>query len=278
VLTTLAVIEACANHAIDMGTSIGEVIPGIAGPDDDDCSGVQIRHLLSHTSGWEGDLLVDTGRGDDALARYIEMLPRLRRLLAPGVGFSYCNAGFAVLGRLLALLHDEPFESVLIDGVCQTLGLTAARFFAEDVIAQPVVLGHEISAGEPVPARPWASYRSVNPGGGVIATCGDLLAIGEAFIPGPGGHAVEAPVRSLMTTPTADAQRGAAIGSPIGLGWMLARPDGTLVLSHTGSMIGQRSLIVVVPEHAVALGLLTNCGSGARVCAEIAARLLTELP
>src|SRR5512139_2876792 len=32
---------------------------------------ITVRHLLTHTSGIDGDLFTDTGRGDDCLQRYV---------------------------------------------------------------------------------------------------------------------------------------------------------------------------------------------------------------
>ena len=40
---------------------------------------VTIRHLLTHTSGIDGDHFADTGRGDDALERYVASCAELRR-------------------------------------------------------------------------------------------------------------------------------------------------------------------------------------------------------
>jgi CubicO group peptidase (beta-lactamase class C family) len=61
---------------------------------------VTVLDLLTHMSGWEGDLFEDTGEGDDAVARYVanlkknEQVAPLRRLR------SYNNSGFIVTARL----------------------------------------------------------------------------------------------------------------------------------------------------------------------------------
>jgi CubicO group peptidase (beta-lactamase class C family) len=33
-----------------------------------------VRHLLTHTSGIDGDVFTDTGRGDDCVERYVGLL------------------------------------------------------------------------------------------------------------------------------------------------------------------------------------------------------------
>src|SRR5687768_12567477 len=61
---------------------------------------VTVRHLLTHTSGIDGDVFTDTGRGDDCLERYVGLLGDVDQLFEPGTAYSYCNAGFVLLGRL----------------------------------------------------------------------------------------------------------------------------------------------------------------------------------
>src|SRR4051812_40084371 len=41
---------------------------------------VTVRHLLTHTSGIDGDHFHDTGRGDDCLERYVESCAELPQL------------------------------------------------------------------------------------------------------------------------------------------------------------------------------------------------------
>ena len=63
-----------------------------------------LRHLLCHTSGINGDFFLDTGRGDDCLARYVEACAGLAQSHPLGVTFSYCNTGFVIFGRVIEQL------------------------------------------------------------------------------------------------------------------------------------------------------------------------------
>ena len=48
--------------------------PSCGSPTTTSPSSVTIRHLLTHTSGIDGDVFTDTGRGDDCLEKYVELL------------------------------------------------------------------------------------------------------------------------------------------------------------------------------------------------------------
>jgi CubicO group peptidase (beta-lactamase class C family) len=60
---------------------------------------VTVRHLLTHTSGIDGDIFTDTGRGDDCLERYVDLLgmrpssSRRARRTRTATRVSCCSAG-----------------------------------------------------------------------------------------------------------------------------------------------------------------------------------------
>ena len=79
-----------------------------------------VRHLLTHTSGIDGDVFTDTGRGDDCVERYVDVLAERPVGFTPGVAYSYCNSGYVLLGRIIEVgtgfvlrsRDDEPWVPV----------------------------------------------------------------------------------------------------------------------------------------------------------------------
>ena len=59
---------------LDLDTPIRHYLPDFEVHDAHARDTVTPRHLLTHTSGFDGDHFTDTGRGDDALARYVAEL------------------------------------------------------------------------------------------------------------------------------------------------------------------------------------------------------------
>src|SRR4030095_1632153 len=70
------------------------------------------RHLLTHTSGIEGEHLIDTGWNPDALQRYVATLAGLGQIHPTDETFSFCNTGYAVAGRVLEVATGERLDRV----------------------------------------------------------------------------------------------------------------------------------------------------------------------
>ncbi|HEY0687660.1 MAG TPA: serine hydrolase domain-containing protein, partial [Kribbella sp.] len=93
---------------------------------------VTVRHLLTHISGIDGDIFTDTGRGDDCLERYVELLGGAAQLFPPGAAYSYCNAGFVLLGRIIEVLDSRTWDESLRARLIAPLGLTATVTLPEE--------------------------------------------------------------------------------------------------------------------------------------------------
>ncbi len=144
-----------------------------------------VRHLLSHTSGLDGDYFAAFGFGDDAIPRYVEASPALPQLFAPGSYFSYCNAGFVVLGHLVERVRHEQFDVVLSERVLYPLGL-------RHMTARPdeALVSHGRVGPSPVVRRSDATGRAVlgderraaTPAGAMMsATATELVTFAHAY-------------------------------------------------------------------------------------------------
>src|SRR5471032_988611 len=94
-------------------------------PDD-----VRVRHLLSHTSGFDSELadLARLGDGDDALGSAVAELPGIRRLLGAGEVFSYANSGYWLTGWLTGQAARSTYEEAVTEHVLKPAGLSGTDF------------------------------------------------------------------------------------------------------------------------------------------------------
>lgn len=284
VLTATLVMQLVDEGRIALDDPVQQVLPELRLADADAAPRVTIRHLLTHSSGFEGDIFTDTGDGADCLERYVELLADAPQLFPPGELFSYNNAGFCLLGRVVEVARGLPYDECLRRYLLDPLGLDRAAVSAAEAILQRAAVGHVpgagLAAGELGVTPVWAMARSNAPAGSVLAMrARDLLTFARMHLDGgtaPSGTAVLSPT-------SVEAMQAPQIGLPDigwgtswGIGWELTEtPEGT-VIGHDGNTVGQSAILRVVPASGVAVAVLANGGDVSPVFAEIAGRVLSQ--
>src|SRR6478735_8490452 len=80
-----------ATLVMQLVAPIRRYLPEFRLEDESAAASITTRQLMSHQAGFEGDVFTDTGRGDDAIEKYIDAIATLPQLFAPGELFSYNN-------------------------------------------------------------------------------------------------------------------------------------------------------------------------------------------
>ncbi|MFJ9390621.1 serine hydrolase domain-containing protein [Nocardioides sp. NPDC101246] len=281
--TTTLVMQLVDDGLLDLDRPVRDYLPELVIGDREAGEAITTRQLLCHTAGFEGDIFTDTGRGEDAVERYVATLTDLPQLFAPGETFSYNNTGFVVLGRLVEVLREAPFDQVLLDRIARPLGLASVSPSPYEAILRRVATGHLPGAdGAPEAAPTWALARSNAPAGSMLAmTASDLLGfvrmhLSDGTAP-DGTQVLSAAAVAAMRERQVELPLLSGMGSAWGLGWeLIDTPQGT-VIAHDGGTIGQAAFLRVVPEHGLAVALLTNGGEVFGLFNAAVARLLEEL-
>lgn len=284
VWTTTLVMQLVDEGKVDLDVPVREYLPEFVLGDDAAAVAITVRQLLCHTSGFEGDIFNETGRGDDAVEKYLVTLAEVSQLFPPGEMFSYNNAAFAVLGRLVEVLRGKPFDTAMREHLFTPLGLTHAATDPYEAILHRAAVGHLRPApdAEPVPAPVWALTRSMAAAGSMLAMRPrDLLAFARMHLDSgtaADGTAVLSPASvKAMQEPQVKLPALGMMGDSWGLGWELFEWDGTTVIGHDGGTIGQNAFLRVVPEHGLAVTLLTNGGDTIELYKTVFAHLVKEL-
>ncbi|MFC5182443.1 serine hydrolase domain-containing protein [Actinomadura harenae] len=261
VLTATLVMQLAGEDAIDLDAPVGTYLPGFRTGFPE----VTVRQLMSHTAGFEGDIFTDTGKGDDCLALYVDLLAEVPQLFEPGEMFSYNNAGYSVLGRIVEVVRGKPFDACMRDHLFTPFGMTHAANDPYEAILHRAAVGH--LGGMPSPV--WAMARSNAPAGSMLAmTPRDLVAFARAHLADPSLHAMREPQVTLPDI---------GWGTAWGLGWELYDLPGGPVFGHDGNTIGQSAILRVDPARDVVLAILTNGGNPKPLMKEISGWVL-ELP
>ncbi|MFC7307119.1 serine hydrolase domain-containing protein [Streptomyces monticola] len=269
---------------LDLDDPVCRCLPEFAVADRDAARRITVRQLLCHTAGFEGDIFTDTGKGDDCVEKFVATLGDVPQLFAPGQMFSYNNAAYCVLGRIIEVLRDKPYDDCLREHLFTPLGLAHAANGPYEAILHRAAVGHLTPApgADPQPAPVWALARSNAPAGSMLSTSArDLLAFARLHLDqgkGPDGAAVlSAGSAAAMQRRQVELPYLGILGDAWGLGWEIFDWDGRTVIGHDGGTIGQSAFLRVVPDRQVAVAVLTNGGSPLPLYTEIVGRVLREL-
>jgi CubicO group peptidase (beta-lactamase class C family) len=257
--TATMIMQFIDEGLLSLDTAVSQVLPGVRLGAADVSDRVTVRHLLTHTSGIDGDIFTDTGRGDECVQRYVDELAGAPSVFTPGAAYSYCNSGYVLLGRIIEVLDGQSWDESLRERLTRPLSVTQTVTLPEEAILHRAAVGHH-RCGTPV--QVWGLPRSVSPAGLITATAGDLLTFARLHL----GFGVTADGKRLLSEASAAAMQSpcAAIpefsspGAAIGLGWRLSRWGDRTIIGHDGDTIGQSAYLRIDPEAGVAACLLTN--------------------
>ena len=262
VWTATVVMQLVDEGLAELDAPVVEVLPELRLADPDVTKHVTLRHLLNHTSGIDGDVFTDTGRGDDCLERYVELLAEQTQNHPLGATWSYCNAGFSVLGRVIEKLTGKTWDEALRERLFTPLGLDRTITLPEEALLHAAAVGHVTQDGQKQLAAVWQLPRSLGPAGLVTANAADVLAFARLHLAGgvapDGTRVLSEDAAAAMAAHQADLPDKYSLGDSWGLGWIRFGWDGHRLYGHDGNTIGQAAFLRVLPEAGLAVTLLTN--------------------
>jgi len=284
VWTATLVLQLVDEGRVDLEAPVRKYLPEFRLADESAAAAITVRQLLNHTAGFEGDIFTDTGTGDDCVEKFVATLGDVPQLFPPGQQFSYNNAGYCVLGRLVEVLRGKPYDRALREHLIDPLGLTHTATGPAEAILFRAAIGHvrPDPQGPQRPAPVYALARSNAPAGSMLAMRPrDLLAFAQLHLAdgvAPDGTQLLSPAGAkAMQQRQVELPKLALMGDAWGLGWELMDVADGVLVGHDGSTIGQGAFLRIVPERGVAVALLTNGGDMISLYRDVYQHVLTEL-
>ena len=269
-IAATAMMRLVEQGRVDLHAPVRKYLPDFRVQDEGVSRDVTIWHLLTHTSGWEGQV-ASPDRGDQALKAFVDGMGTLMQLAPPGAAWSYNNAGFSVAGRVIETVTGHSINAAIRDLVFTPLGLEHAGTNPAEFLSAPrFALGHfNRGNGPAIPQRPFSPSTSLTAGGvGLCLT--DLLTYARFHLGDGtavnGERVLTKATLDLMKTPQLRKQ---ANDEDIGLPWHLRRVGGVLTAAHGGTLGGHILLLELVPERNFAIGILTNASGGWRLIQDV---------
>ncbi|EWM12511.1 acylaminoacyl-peptidase [Kutzneria sp. 744] len=164
VWTATVAMQLVDEGRLDLDAPVVEVLPELRLSDPEVTKQVTLRHLLTHTSGIDGDVFTDTGRGDDCLEKFVALLGDVAQNHPLGATWSYCNAGFTLVGRLIEKVTGKTWDEALRERLFTPLGLAHTVTLPEEALLFRAAVGH-VGETEPKRAPVWVLPRSAGPSG-----------------------------------------------------------------------------------------------------------------
>ncbi|WP_283134279.1 serine hydrolase domain-containing protein [Rhizohabitans arisaemae] len=265
VFTAALIMQLVEEGLLDLDKPVRTYLPEFGLADEAASASVTTRQLLTHTAGFEGDVFEDTGVEEDCLDRYLKFLAGVGQVHAPGELMSYCNAGYVVLGALVARLRGTTWEQAMRERLFAPLGIGHSAFSAKEAIVYRVSAGHIPGPDGPAVSPDWEMARSNAPAGSTMClTPSDLLRFGRTLMRGgvtdDGSRILSAESVAAMLTPQVSVPgvlfgEGAHWGLGIALyGW------GDGAYGHDGGTIGQSTTWVILPGAGLTLAMTMNGG------------------
>jgi CubicO group peptidase (beta-lactamase class C family) len=264
VVTATAAMRLVEMGKLELDQPIADHVHEISLVDREIVRRVTLRHLLTHTGGWEGDYFPDFGEEDDALQKLVSTSPPLPQLTALGATWSYNNAGFYLVGRLIECLSGKTYEKAVRELVFDALHITHAHYSARHLMSYRVASGHWAYGARLSVVRPWGSARVINPLGGLLTSIPELLRFVRSFFIMPPGirtepRSLQPATAELMVTPQVAA---GSMADHCGLSWLLQAFKGELVVTHMGASNGQMCSVAMVPRLQFAFAIVSNSSAG----------------
>ncbi|MBL1074510.1 beta-lactamase family protein [Nocardia sp. 2] len=259
-----AIMRLVEDGRIELDAPVRRYVPELRLADERVAAGLTVMHLLNHTGGLAVRVVVDSGEGDDNLARYVEHLPELDLIGEPGGRASYSQAGYNLLARVVEKVTGQTYEQAVATLLFEPLGLEHSAYLAHEVMTRRFAMGHNVDAdGTLSVARAWKNSRADNGGGGLASSVSDQLrwarfhlgdgrtANGERLLSTAALHGMRRPTVEL---------RGSNLADAFGICWFLEDIAGAATFGHGGSGNGQFAELLMVPEHDFAVIVLSNSG------------------
>ncbi|MDP1632985.1 MAG: serine hydrolase domain-containing protein [Caulobacter sp.] len=178
----------------------------------------------------------------------------------PGQAFNYSTFGYTLISAVLESATGRAFPDILAAEVCDPLALGSVEPEIQGVLP-PDRVGDFQPVRPPTPLGP-AIVRcpAINPaykwaGGGLIGAAPDIARFAGAL--SHPGFLGQASLTELFTP--RPPRNAAAVQS--GIGWRMDRDgQGRRRAHHVGSIVGGRSIALLLPEAGLSVAILTNLG------------------
>jgi ABC-type multidrug transport system ATPase subunit/CubicO group peptidase (beta-lactamase class C family) len=227
--------------------------------------GIEIYHLLTHTSGIPEMSSFPELQKSAAIPHTPEQLVAMMRDkpldFPPGTRMRYSNSGYVVLGYLIEKISGETYQEFIQKHIFDPLGMkdSGCRFTSDGI--PRMASGYVTNPKGPARAE-FVHMSNAYSAGGIYSTTGDLLRWERGLF---SGKVISAASLAKLITPNLN-------GYAFGVG--VHTVNGRKTIEHSGGTFGFNSQLEYFPDTKVTVCVLAN--QSGRVLDEIAGVLTSQ--
>lgn len=256
--TATAVMQLVESGDVDLDTDIDEYLDLDVPRRFDEP--ITLRHLLTHTAGFEERIAGLIGSGDESPVLRDELAEEPpEQVFAPGTVPAYSNYGNSLAGYIVEHVSGMPFEEYVQRNILAPAGMASSTF--EQPL--PDALRDRMSQGYPTSADAPGPFEIVGtpPAGALTASAPDMARFMLAQLGEPGtGSILEPETLDLMHAPALDEDTlGNLAASPrMTLGFFDESRNGRWILGHGGDTNYFHSHLQIYPEERTGIFVSFN--------------------
>jgi CubicO group peptidase (beta-lactamase class C family) len=255
-LTVAALARLVEEGKLDLDAPVQKYVPTFP----DKGTPITPRQLAGHLAGIRHYIGADFARPPKRYERVVDGLEIFAGdplLHPPGTKYFYTSYGYNLLGAVVEAAAGKSYAEAVDELVIRPLGLAATRLdFGERIV--PNRSGFYAKNGEGIANERTIDSSSKWPSAGYLSTVLDLVRFGSAHL--ADGY-LKPETRALLFTSQSTAD-GKETG--VGLGWRIGTSaSGLRFYHHGGAIEGGRAFLLLVPDHKLAVAILTNLSRAA---------------
>lgn len=238
--------------------------------DADQTNRVQVKHILSHTSGLPRHAYTNLVEDGLSLPRIISRLDRVPLIAKEGEQLAYQNAAYSVIEKVLEEQSGNDFNTLLQEELFEPLGMSNSSSTFETISfaqnrAEPHVYHSTRRGRVSIPIS--KKYYNAVSSGGINASASDM---GKWLLLLTGYHpeiimeeTLDQIFDPLATINNKRFSRhwDGVNKSHYGMGWRVLDNQGQRIVYHGGYVNGYRSEIAFAPDDDIGICILINTNS-----------------
>ncbi len=265
--TAVAIAQLVEAGKLSWNSTLAQLVPEYA--DRDTANRITVWQLLHHTAGLGDFFVPEFFQNREKFvdpADYIDLIARQPKVGEPGKDWSYSNAGYILLGRIVEKVSGERYFDYIQRHVFAPAGMTASGFDAQEDVTPKLATGY---FHDGVFSTAWkANWMTLpfkaSPAGGGYSTNADLLRFAKAL---KSGRLVKGETLAKIFDDEVPAGPGAYAA---GFGDRLSR--GRHIRGHAGGAPGMNADLAMVWETNAAVAVTSNEGES-QTAMELAERI-----